>query len=142
MPQIVRPDLGHASVLDSAVKADAHQLCVILLGGRADRAPRATSNNEAILRHLSRLRPVYPPGGVQEMGCLERRGLACGINSLSLSTMRADLRPRMAQFQWEVAMAADSLLVGEGIRLELPLSPMRHRELLTRSPRLDVQIAR
>jgi len=54
------------------------------------------------------------------MVCLERMGLARWINSLTLSTIRADLRPRIAQFQWDVAMAADKLLFGEVISAEPP----------------------
>jgi len=95
-------------------------LCFIMLGGMDDRSQRAKIKNDAILSNLSRLLPVQTPGGVQDMVCLERIGLARWINSLTLSTIRADLRPRIAQFQWDVAMAADRLLFGEVISLEPP----------------------
>jgi len=88
-------------------------LCFIMLGGMDDRSQRAKIKNDAILNRLARLLPVQTPGGVQDMVCLERMGLARWINSLTLSAIRADLRPRIAQFQWDVAMAADRLLFGE-----------------------------
>jgi hypothetical protein len=89
-----------------------------MLGGMDDRSQRAQIKNDEILSNLSRLLPVQTPGGVQDMVCLERMGLARWINSLTLSTIRADLRPRIAQFQWDVAMAADRLLFGEEISPE------------------------
>jgi hypothetical protein len=105
---------------DESAFLPVKHLCFIMLGGMDDRSQRAKIKNDAILSNLSRLLPVQTPGGVQDMVCLERMGLARWINSLTLSTIRADLRPRIAQFQWDVAMAADRLLFGEVISPEPP----------------------
>jgi antirepressor protein len=105
---------------DQSAFLPVKHLCFIMLGGMDDRSQRAKIKNDAILSNLSRLLPVQTPGGVQDMVCLERMGLARWINSLTLSTIRADLRPRIAQFQWDVAMAADRLLFGEVISPEPP----------------------
>ncbi len=105
---------------DESAFLPVKHLCFIMLGGMDDRSQRAKIKNDAILSNLSRLLPVQTPGGVQDMVCLERMGLARWINSLTLNTIRADLRPRIAQFQWDVAMAADRLLFGEVISPEPP----------------------
>lgn len=119
LPQWSGLDLPVLLADDSAFLPIKH-LCFVMLGSMDDRSQRAKIKNDAVLSALSRLLPVQTPGGVQNMLCIERIGLGRWINSLSLNAIREKLRPKIAQFQWDIAMAADKILFGEVQGAEVP----------------------
>jgi P22_AR N-terminal domain len=67
----------------------------------------------AVLQRLLRQLPVRTRTGTRETWCIERRGIGFWLGSIQIASIRADIQPRLLEFQEALVDAADRLLSGE-----------------------------
>jgi hypothetical protein len=66
-----------------------------------------------ILARLLRQLPIKTRTGVRQTWCLDRRGIAFWLGSIQVASVRAEIRPRLLDFQEALVDAADRILFGE-----------------------------
>ncbi len=87
-------------------------LCGVL--GIVDvRQQRERIQAHEVLRQLLSMQFIQSKKGIREGWCLERRAVGFWMGSLQASKVRAEVRPRLIEFQWAVVDAVDRLLFGE-----------------------------
>jgi hypothetical protein len=67
----------------------------------------------AVLKRLLRQLPVKTRTGTRETWCIERRGIGFWLGSIQIASIRADIQPRLLEFQEALVDAADRLWSGE-----------------------------
>ncbi len=88
-------------------------LCDVL--GVKSQQQRDRLREHAVLGRLLRQLPVKTRTGTRETWCIERRGIGFWLGSIQIASIRADIQPRLMEFQEALVDAAESLVVGRGV---------------------------
>jgi hypothetical protein len=86
-------------------------LCVVL-GVQAQMQIERMQRHE-VLSRLMRQFPFTTRPGTRPTWCIERRGIGFWLGSIQIASVRAEIRPRLLDFQEALVDAADRLLFGE-----------------------------
>lgn len=86
-------------------------LCDVL--GVKSQQQRDRLREHAVLGRLLRQLPVKTRTGTRETWCIERRGIGFWLGSIQIASIRADIQPRLMEFQEALVDAADRLWSGE-----------------------------
>lgn len=86
-------------------------LCDVL--GVKAQMQRERLREHAVMKRLLRQLPVKTRTGTRETWCIERRSIGFGLGSIQIASIRADIQPRLLEFQEALVDAADRLLSGE-----------------------------
>src|SRR5258708_3568672 len=86
-------------------------LCDVL--GVKAQMQRERLREHAVMKRLLRQLPVKTRTGTRETWCIERRGIGFWLGSIQIASIRADIQPRLLEFQEVLVDAADRLLSGE-----------------------------
>lgn len=98
-------------IVDGRAYFPVRALCAVL-GIRAQMQTDRLREHEVLSRFLRQL-PMRTPAGLRDAYCIERRGVAWWLGSISASSVRVEIRPRIIELQEALVDMADRLLSGE-----------------------------